>query len=73
MGKLGLLVASKRERPGRLVGAMGCMAQRLGPELFRKVPGVDFAVVEFCTVMLAAPAVASWVAVTAAVTLVALT
>ena len=44
LGKLGLLVAGKRERPGRLVGAMGCMVQRLGTDLFRKVPGVDFAV-----------------------------
>jgi tRNA-2-methylthio-N6-dimethylallyladenosine synthase len=44
LGKLGLLCATKRERPGRVVGLMGCMAQRLGGELFRRVPGLDFAV-----------------------------
>ena len=44
LGKLGLLCASKRERPGRIVGVMGCMAQRLGAELFRKIPSLDFAV-----------------------------
>jgi len=44
LGKLGLLVAGKRGRPGRLVGAMGCMVQRLQEELFDRVPGLDFAV-----------------------------
>ncbi len=44
LGKLGLMVATKRERPGRLVGAMGCMVQRLGSALFARVRGLDFAV-----------------------------
>ena len=44
IGKLGLLCATKRERPGRIVGLMGCMAQRLGRDIFAKVPKLDFAV-----------------------------
>ncbi|MDI6775029.1 MAG: tRNA (N6-isopentenyl adenosine(37)-C2)-methylthiotransferase MiaB [Verrucomicrobiota bacterium] len=43
-GKLGLLIAGKTGRRGRLVGAMGCMAQRLGPAILEEVPGLDFAV-----------------------------
>lgn len=44
LGKLGLLVAGKRDFPGRIVGATGCMVQRLQQRLFEKVPGLDFAV-----------------------------
>lgn len=44
LGKLGLLCATKRERPDRIVGVMGCMAQRLGSDIFKKVPGLDFSV-----------------------------
>ena len=44
MGKLGLLCASKRERPRRIVGVMGCMAQRMADELFRSFPTLDFVV-----------------------------
>lgn len=44
MGKLGLLCATKRERPNRIVGVMGCMAQRLGDTLFTQIPLLDFAV-----------------------------
>lgn len=44
VGKLGLLCKSKRERPGRIVGVMGCMAQRMAEELFTRVKGLDFAV-----------------------------
>ena len=44
LGKLGLLCATKQERPGRKVGVMGCMAQRLGEEIFRKIPLLDFSV-----------------------------
>lgn len=44
LGKLHLMAASKRERPGRLVGVMGCMVQRMKETVFRKVPGLDFAV-----------------------------
>lgn len=43
VGKLGLLCASKRERPDRLVGLMGCMAQRMKEQIFKRVPGLDFA------------------------------
>jgi len=44
LGKLRLIVAAKRERPGLLVGAVGCMVQRLGPEILKKVKGLDLAV-----------------------------
>ena len=44
LGKLGLLCASKRERPERIVGLMGCMAQRLGADVFKKIPALDFSV-----------------------------
>ena len=44
LGKLGLLVASKRGHPDRIVGAMGCMVQRLKSDMFQKVRGLDFAV-----------------------------
>ena len=44
LGKLGLMVASKRERPERVVGAMGCMVQRLADTIFTRLPGLDFAV-----------------------------
>ncbi|MFC1461190.1 tRNA (N6-isopentenyl adenosine(37)-C2)-methylthiotransferase MiaB [Verrucomicrobiota bacterium] len=44
LGKLGLLVASKQNHPGRIVGAVGCMVQRLGHDILRKVRGLDFAV-----------------------------
>lgn len=44
LGKLGLLCKSKRERPSRVVGVMGCMAQRMAESLFRRIPQLDFAV-----------------------------
>ncbi len=44
LGKLGLLCASKRERPRRIIGVMGCMAQRMGEKVFEKVPTLDFSV-----------------------------
>jgi tRNA-2-methylthio-N6-dimethylallyladenosine synthase len=44
LGKLRLLAASKRQGRCRVVGAFGCMVQRMGQELFRRVPGLDFAV-----------------------------
>lgn len=43
LGKLGLLSA-RRENGLRVVGAMGCMVQRMGARIFEKVPGLDFAV-----------------------------
>jgi len=44
LGKLGLLCATKRERPNRIIGLMGCMAQRLGSDIFKKIPLLDFSV-----------------------------
>lgn len=52
IGKLRLLCAGKRARPRRLVGAMGCMAQRLGATLFERVPALDFAVGTRCQAQL---------------------
>ncbi len=43
LGKLGLLCAAKRDRPHQVVGVMGCMVQRMGGELFKRVPLLDFA------------------------------
>ncbi len=42
IGKARLLCAKKKTRP-LLVGFTGCMAQRLGHELFKRVPRLDFA------------------------------
>ena len=44
IGKLRMLVAARKETPGLIVGVAGCMVQRLKGELFRLVPGLDFAV-----------------------------
>ncbi len=44
IGKLGLLCATKRDRPNRIIGLMGCMAQRLGSDIFKKIPRLDFSV-----------------------------
>jgi tRNA-2-methylthio-N6-dimethylallyladenosine synthase len=44
LGKLKMLAAAKRKTRLVAVGVMGCMAQRLGDELFRRVPGLDFAI-----------------------------
>jgi len=44
LGKMRLLVAGrKKERKQLMVGAVGCMVQRMKNEIFRKVPGLDFA------------------------------
>ena len=42
VGKLGLLCAGKRTAPHRRVGVMGCMAQRRGAALLKKIPQLDF-------------------------------
>jgi tRNA-2-methylthio-N6-dimethylallyladenosine synthase len=42
IGKLGLLCNTKRDRPERRIGLMGCMAQRLGADIFRRIPLLDF-------------------------------
>lgn len=44
LGKLRLMVATKIMRPGRVIGAVGCMVQRLGPDILKHVKGLDFAV-----------------------------
>lgn len=44
LGKLGLLCATKRERPGRVIGLTGCMAARLGPDIFTLLPHLSFSV-----------------------------
>ncbi len=44
IGKLGLLAASKRKHPHRIVGAIGCMAQRRGTALLRLLPHLDFVI-----------------------------
>lgn len=44
IGKLGMTAATKRDRPGRIVGVMGCMVQRLQGDLFKRIDGLDFAV-----------------------------
>ncbi len=42
VGKLGLLCATKRTAPQRIVGVMGCMAQRRGAALLKRIPLLDF-------------------------------
>ncbi|MBI3986735.1 MAG: tRNA (N6-isopentenyl adenosine(37)-C2)-methylthiotransferase MiaB [Lentisphaerae bacterium] len=44
LGKIRMLLAAKREQPARIVGVMGCMAQRLGESLVRRLRGLDFVV-----------------------------
>jgi tRNA-2-methylthio-N6-dimethylallyladenosine synthase len=44
IGKLGILCATKRKYPDRVIGVMGCMVQRLHESLFKKIPLLDFAV-----------------------------
>ena len=44
LGKLGLMTARKRDAPKMIIGAIGCMVERLGDEIFKKIPRLDFAV-----------------------------
>ncbi len=44
VGKLGVLTDEKKTFPDRIVGAAGCMVQRMKQDIFRVVPGLDFAV-----------------------------
>lgn len=44
LGKLRLAAAGKMMQPGRVVGAVGCMVQRLGEGILKQVKGLDFAV-----------------------------
>ena len=42
IGKIGYMKKLKARNPDLVIGAMGCMAQRLGDELFRELPHLDF-------------------------------
>ncbi|MBO7742168.1 MAG: tRNA (N6-isopentenyl adenosine(37)-C2)-methylthiotransferase MiaB, partial [Victivallales bacterium] len=42
IGKIGMLRKVKAEHPGMVIGIIGCMAQRLGNELLKMLPQVDF-------------------------------
>ena len=42
LGKVGLMKKLKAEKPGMVLGIIGCMAQRLGDSLFQKLPHLDF-------------------------------
>src|SRR6266571_3479076 len=42
LGRMGEL--KRHKRPGDVLGVVGCMAQRLGPELLQRVPQVDLVV-----------------------------
>jgi len=44
IGKLGFLKRLKRKNENLLLGIMGCAAQRMGEELFEKVPHLDFVI-----------------------------
>ena len=44
IGKLRLLASPRFGKAGRIVGAVGCMVQRLGPEGLAGLKGLDFAV-----------------------------
>jgi len=41
LGRIGELNKFKLKAPGRLIGVLGCMAQRMGEELFEIAPHVD--------------------------------
>ncbi len=42
MGKMGHVKKLKNKNPNLIIGAMGCMAQRKGEEIMKKLPHVDF-------------------------------
>src|SRR5258708_2115558 len=42
LGRMGEL--KRHKRPGDVLGVVGCMAQRLGPELLERVPQVDLVI-----------------------------
>lgn len=44
MGKIGITVKLKREKPDLIVGVMGCMAQSRGEEILAKMPHVNFVI-----------------------------
>ena len=44
IGKMGMLRKLRRKKPKLVLGYMGCMAQRLGPDLGNRSPHVDLVV-----------------------------
>lgn len=40
-GRSGILSGIKRDRPGTVIGVMGCMAQEHGESFFRRIPSLD--------------------------------
>ena len=42
IGKIGYMKKLKAKKPDLIIGAMGCMAQRLGDKLFEELPHLDF-------------------------------
>ena len=44
IGKLGIMKRLKEEKPHMIFGIMGCMAQRCGDELLKKIPHLDFVI-----------------------------
>lgn len=42
IGKMGLLKRLKRQKPGLILGLIGCLAQRRGESLFAELPHLDF-------------------------------
>ena len=44
LGKSGNLIAEKRDGTKKMVGLMGCAVKRLGADVFKSLPGLDFAV-----------------------------
>ena len=48
IGKLGLLRRLKRDKPGLILGLVGCMAQNHGAELLKQMPQLDFVIGTDC-------------------------
>lgn len=48
LGKLGVMVKEKQNSTVKIIGVMGCMAQRLQDDVFKKVKGLDFAIGTYC-------------------------
>ncbi len=44
LGKMGMLGRGRKERPDKVFGFLGCMAQARGEELFRLIPHLDLVV-----------------------------
>lgn len=42
LGKLGILIKLKKQKPDIIIGVLGCMAQRMKEQIIEKIPHVDF-------------------------------